>query len=260
MTQHLTRKEMKRDDLATAVGKGMDYAENHARTLLIGLGVVALVAVLFLVGRVFLGNRAEKANEALSHAMKVYQAPLEATAPKPDDPKSPTFADAEARRNRAKQLFEAVRKDYGSSDSADMAGLYLAQIAADEGQLDRARELWSGFVDDNPKNLLAGEARINLIHLDRQQDKGEDLMQRLKSMLEQEEPGLPKDVVLFELATTQEELGRKQDALQSWRKLSEEYPESPYRSEAQQKINALDPSRGGALGGGIPGLGGGFPG
>ena len=260
MTQHLTRKEMKRDDFATAMGKGMDYAESHARTLLIGLGVVALAAVLFLIGRVFLENRAEKANEALSRAMKVYQAPIEAASAKPDDPKSPTFADSTARRNRAKQLFEEVRKDYGSSDSADVAGLYLAQIAADEGQLDKARELWTGFVDDNPKNILAGEARVNLIHLDRQQGKNEDLTQRLKSMLEQEEPGLPKDVILFELATTQEALGRKQDALQSWRRIAEEYPESAYRSEAQNKINALDPSRGGALGGGIPGLGGGgFP-
>src|SRR5215210_5763467 len=219
MTQHLTRKEMKRDDFASAVGRGMDYAESHARTLLIGLGVVALAAVLFLIGRVFLESRSEKANEALSRAMKVYQAPIEAASAKPEDPKSPTFADSTARRNRAKQLFEGVRNDYGSSDAPDVAGLYLEQIAA-------------------------GEARVNLIHLDRQQGKNEDLTQRLKSMLEQEEPGLPKDVILFELATTQEALGRKQDALQSWRRIAEEYPESAYRSEAQSKITALDPSRG----------------
>jgi tetratricopeptide (TPR) repeat protein len=242
MTQHLTRKEMKRDDFATAVGRGMEYAESHARTLFIGLGVVALLAVLFLVGRVFLGSRAGQANEALSRAMKVYQAPIDAASPKPDDPKNPVFADPAARRNRAKPLFEAVRNDYGSSDAADVAGLYLAQIAAEEGQLDRARELWTEFVDDNPDNLLAGEAQVNLIHLDRQQGKGEDLSQRLKAMLEQEEPGLPKDLILHELATTQEELGRKQEALQTWRRLTEEYPESAYRSAAQQKINTLDPS------------------
>src|SRR6185295_15587773 len=208
MTQRLTRKEMKRDDFATTVGKGMEYAESHARTLFVGLGVVVLAAVLFLVGRVFLGNRAEQANEALARAMKVYQAPIYAAAAKPDDPKAPSFADATARRNRAKQLFEAVRKDYGSADAADVAGLYLAQIAAEEGQLDRARELWTGFIDDHPKNLLAGEARVNLFHLDRQQGKGEDLAQRLKAMLEQDEPDLPKDVILYELATTQEQLGR----------------------------------------------------
>lgn len=243
MTQHLTRKEMKRDDFATAVGRGMEYAESHARTLLLGLGVVALLAVLFLVGRVFLSSRSGQANEALSRAMKIYQAPIDAASPKPDDPKNPVFADPAARRNRAKPLFEAVRNDYGSSNAADVAGLYLAQIAAEEGQLDRARELWTEFVDDNPDNLLAGEARVNLIHLDRQQGKGEDLSQRLKAMLEQEEPDLPKDLILHELATTQEALGRKQDALQTWRRLTEEYPESAYRSVAQQKINSLDPSR-----------------
>ncbi len=260
MTQHLTRKDMKRDDFASAVGKSVEYAESHARTLLLGLGAVALVAVLVLVGRIYLGNRAEKAGEALGHAMKVYQAPIDAAAAKPDDPKAPTFADSVARRTRAKDLFTAVRADYGSSDSAAVAGLYLAQIAAEEGKLDEARALWTEFVDDHPKNLLAAQARVNLFHLDRQQGKSEDLAQRLKSLLEQDEPGLPKDVLLFELATTQEELGKKQDALQSWRRLSEEYPESAYRGEAQQKVNALDPSRSGTLGGGIPGMGGGFPG
>ncbi len=254
MTQHLTRKEMKRDDFATAVGRGMEYAESHARTLLLGLGVVALLAVLFLVGRIFLGQRGEQANEALSRALKIYQAPIDATSAKPDDPKDPSFPDPAARRTRARQLFEAVRSDYGMSDAADVAGLYLAQISAEEGQFDRARELWTEFVDDNSKNILAGEARVNLIHLDRQQGKGEDLTQRLKAMLEQEEPGLPKDVILYELATTQEELGRKQEALVSWRRLTEEYPESAYRSNAQQKVSELDPSQAGAAG--IPGLGG----
>lgn len=254
MTQHLTRKEMKRDELATAMGRGMEYAESHARTFLIGLGVVALLAVLFLVARVFLGGRSEEASEALSRALKVYQAPIEATGAKPDDPKNPTFADPEARRTRARQLFEEVRNDYGMSNAADVAGLYLAQIAAEEGKLGQARELWTEFVDDNPDNILAGEARVNLIHLDRQEKKGEELATRLKALLEEEEPGLPKDVILFELATTQEELGRKQEALQSWRRITEEYPESAYRTEAQEKVNALDPSRGGAGAPGIPQL------
>jgi TolA-binding protein len=260
MTQQLTRKEIKQDDFATAVGRGVMYAESHARTLLLALGAVALLAVLFVVGRAFLAERAEDANEMLSRAMKVAQAPLDAEAPKPDDPANPVFADSDARRIKAKQLFEEVRSEYGSTDSADIAGLYLAQIAAEEGQLDRARELWSEFVDDHGDNLLAGQARVNLLHLDRQQGKGEEVVTRLRSMLEQEEPELPKDVVLFELATTQEQLGRKQEALQSWRRLSEEYPESGYRSDAQRKVAALDPARAAGAGAGMPGIGGPPPG
>lgn len=257
MTQQSIRKDIKRDEFASAVGRGVEYAGSHARTLLLALGALALLAVLFLLVQLFLGSRAEKANAALAQAMKIHQAPLDSAAPKPDDPKSPTFADAETRRARSKQLFEAMRNDYGSSDAAGVAGMYLAQIAAEEGQLDKARELWTDFVDDNPENLLAGEARINLFQLDRQQGKGEDLAQRLKAMLEQDETDLPKDVILHELAMTQEQLGRKQDAVQAWRRLTEEYPESAYTSEARAKVNALDPA---AAGTGIPGLPAGFPG
>lgn len=259
MTQHLTRREIKQDEFATAVGRGLEYAESHARTLLMALGAVVLLAILIVVGRAFMAERAEDANEMLSRAMKVAQAPLDPETPKPDDPANPTFADSEARRTRSKQLFEEVRSEYGSTDSADLAGLYLAQIAAEEGQLDRARELWSEFIDDHGDNLLAGQARVNLIHLDRQEGKGEELATRLRAMLEENEPELPKDVILFELATTQEELGRKQDALDSWRRLSEEYPESGYRGEAQRKVAALDPARA-AASAAMPGIGGGLPG
>ena len=123
-----------------------------------------------------------------------------------------------------------------------------AVLPADAVQVQVHRHRTQPVVEhDEP--LLSGEPaeHVTLVRV-------EDLAQRLKSLLEQEEPGLPKDVLLFELATTQEELGKKQDALQSWRKLSEEYPESAYRGEAQQKVNALDPSRSGGLGGGIPGM------
>lgn len=260
MTQHLTRKEIKQDEFATAVGRGLEYAESHARTLIMALGAVVLLAVLFLVGRIVLADRAEKANEQLSRAMKVYQAEIDAAAPKPDDAQNPTFADAATRRTRARQLFEEVRNDYGSSDAADVAGLYLANIAAEEGQLDRARELWTDFVDDHGDNILAGQARVNLIHLDRQQGKGQDLVTRLRADLEKNEPGLPKDLILFELATTQEQLGSKEDAVKTLRRLVEEYPESSFRSDAQQKIASLDPAGAASAAGQFPGLGGMMPG
>ena len=254
MNQRLTRKEIKRDEFATAVGRGVEYAESHARTLTLAIGAAIAVALLAFLAYALLGSRSEKSSEALAHAMKVYNAPINATGAKPDDPKEPSFADQGARRARAKQLFEEVRDDYGSTDAADIAGLYLAQIALAEGQPDRARELWAEFVDDHGDHILASEARVNLIHLDRQQGKGEELAQRLKAMLEEEEPALPKDVILNELAVTLEQLNRKEEAVQAYQRILDEFPQSVYRATAQQKVTTLDPSRSlpGAAGPGGP--------
>jgi tetratricopeptide (TPR) repeat protein len=127
-----------------------------------------------------------------------------------------------------------------------VAGVYLAQIALSEGKPEEARKLWTDFVDDHSDNILAGEVRINLIHLDRKEgpkQKVEELATRLKAMLEESEPPLPEDVILSELGATYEQLGRKEDAMQSYKRIMDEFPQSGYRTTAQERLGALDPSR-----------------
>jgi predicted negative regulator of RcsB-dependent stress response len=246
MSQRLTRKEIKRDEFTTAVERGVEYAESHARTLIWAIAAVVALAVIGVGGYALLSSRSTKANDALAAAVKVYNAPIEAAGAKPKDATSPSFPDEAARRARAKALLQKVRSDYGSSDAADVAGLYLAQIAMAEGKADEARKMWNDFVDDHPDSLLAGEARINLIHLDRKQGpkvKVEELATRLKAMMEQSEPPLPEDVLLSELGATYEQLGRKDDAIQAYKRILDEFPQSGYRQVAQEKLSALDPAR-----------------
>lgn len=242
MNQRLTRKEIKRDEFATAVGRGVEYAEGHVRSILLAVGAVILIGALAIGIRAFLKGREAEAGEALTYAMKVYAAPIDAAAAKPTDTREPSFASQEARRNRAKELFEGIRDDYGSTDAADVAGLYLGQIAAQEGQLDRARELWEDFVDEHEGHILAGQARLNLIELDRQQGKAQELATRLRGLLEETEPPLPQDILYHELGVTLEQLGQRQEAVEAYQKILDEFPQSPYRAEAQERINTLDPS------------------
>lgn len=245
--QRATRHQMKRNELAEAVERTVHYTEGHLR--LIGIAVAAVVLlVLAVVGiRSFLKSRAVEANEALAAAVRVHQAPVGVPAPKPEDAKEPSFADETARRARAKQLFEEVRETYGSSDAGGVAAVYLGQIAVAEGRLDDARELWEEYLDDDDDSLLANQTRLNLMALDRQQGKAEELVRRLQAMLDEAEPPLPQDVVLFELATTYEQLGRQPEAEEAFQRIVTEHPQSPYRQAAQQKV---------ADQGGLPGLGG----
>lgn len=246
---HLTRKEMKKNELAAAVHRTVDYAEHHARGLLVGVGAVAVVALLGFGVWAWLQSRSSGASEALAKAMKVYAAPIDAAAPKPDDPAAPSFASEAARRERAKPLFEAVRDDHPWSDAADVAGLFLADIAVAEGQPGRARELWTDFLDEHDDHVLAGETRLNLFVLDRSGGKAEAVAAELARLLEDPEPPLPQDVLLYELAVTQEQLGKTADAILAYQRIVDEYPRSSYRSAAQQKVTAASP---GALEQSIP--------
>jgi predicted negative regulator of RcsB-dependent stress response len=261
MTQRLTRKEIKRDDFTSAVGRGVEYAESHVMTIVYAVaGVLALVAIgagIFY----WRSHQSQAAGQALAKAVKIYQAPVVTTGAKPTDKESPSFATEEAHRAAARKALQKVRDDYGSTNAADVANLYLAQIDSEEGKLAEARKIWQDFADAHPKHMLGAEARLNLIHLDREQGKGEEVVKELRAMLEKGDTPVPQDVLLHELGITLEQLKRPQEAAQSYQRILDEFPQSPYRQEAQQKVAALDPARAGAgssLGGlqGIPG----FPG
>ncbi len=260
MSQRLTRKEMKHDEFASAVGKSVEYAESHTKGLLTIIGAVLLAVALGIVVYYYLGHRAAVANEALRQAMKVYDAPVEATGAKPDDPLTPSFPTVEARRTKAKQLFERLRSDHRFTGAADLAGVYLAEFAVAEGRPEEARQLWTDFTKKHRDHLLAGQARLNLIALDRNQGKAQQVERELRAMLDQSEAPLPQDAVLYELGVTLEQLKRTPDAVQSYQRIVDEFPRSPYRSLAQQRVGQLDPTRSGGASGLFGGAGGGFPG
>lgn len=243
MNDRLTRKDIKRDEFADAVGKGVLYAETHSKTILYSIGGALLVAALAVGIYLFLGYRAEKANEALARALKVHDAQIDAVSPKPDDAKEPTFKDEASRAAAAKKLFEEVESRYGMSDAADVAGLYLAEMEAGAGKLAEARKTWEVFVKEHKGHMLAGQAQLNLLALDRKEGKAQEVAAKLRTMLEDAEPALPQDVALYELGVTLEQLGQKPEALLQYQRILDEYPQSPYRSEATQKISALDPTR-----------------
>lgn len=251
MSERPTRKDMKRNELVDALEKSKSFVETNARILVIAaIGV----AVALLVGAGiwwWLAYQSTQASEALAEALEVYRAPVGPEA-QPVEEGGPTFPDAAARRARAAELFSDVRSSYRFADAADVAGVYLGQIAAEEGDTERARELWSDFVDEHDDHLLADQVRVNLIHLDREQGRSEQVLVELQSMLDAapDERRLPGDVVLLEMARTYEALDRDDEARAIWQRLADEYPASPYAADARQ---AAGPSLGGeAVGGATP--------
>jgi len=260
MTQRLTRKDIKRDEFASAVGRGVDYAESHSRELLTTIGCVLLAVLLGILAYFYANHRSELANQALAAAVKAATAPIDPTGAKPADPTAPSFATEAARQARARRLLDRVRSDYRWTDAADVASLYLAEIDAATGKLAAARQRWTDFVKKHGDHVLAAQARIDLLELDRSQGKGQQVAQQLRQMLDQSDAPLPQDVILYQLAITLEQLNRDQEATQTYQRLVDEFPQSPYRQTAQQKLAALAPSRGpaGGPGGQLAGLGG-FP-
>lgn len=231
----VTREDLKRNELEEVLGKGMHYAEDHKRMILYGVGGV-LVAALVAAGIFYwIGSRKDGANELLAKALAADSGAVVATGANPGDTAHPTFASEAARRARAKELFGELDSKYGSSATGRVAKLYLAQIALAENDKARAAQLWKAFLDAEPQGALSAAARVNLYKLDREQGRGAELADELKKLLEQDAKPLPVDVILYQLALTYDALGKTDDARATYRRIVDEFPQSPYIADAQRE-------------------------
>lgn len=239
MSHRLTRKDMKRDELRESLGTAVVFLRDHGRSFLVGI-VALLVLVAVIAGyREYLERRELAATEKLAEALEVYEAPVVPSGVTPSQSGETTFASEEARSARAEELFGEIRSDYEGTDAADIAMVYQAELAARREDFAAARSLWQGFLERQKKHMLAAEVQLNLMSLDRTEGRGEELVARLNSMLESpERNGLPTDVLLNQLAITLEDVGRQDEARRVYRRIVDEFPDSPYVVRARARAES----------------------
>lgn len=237
MSKRLTRKQIKEDirhgDLQTAVSTTYEKILSSQK-LIVG-AVVAVVALGIVSALVYfyLTRRGETAANELAAAVEIYDAPLagDDTGDAAAGESGPRFASDEERRTKAREALQEVE----GGTAGDVAGLYLADLALREGDKATARKYWQAFLDDHADDMLAVAVRLNLVRLDREEGKGEEVVERLEAELVEPEPDLPQDVLLFELAKTLDTLGRGDEAKDYYQRILDDHPRSPYASEARQK-------------------------
>ena len=262
----LTREEIRRDEVREAVFSASAWFAEHIRQILMGIAAVIAVVLGVVLFLNYQDRREAEASFQLSEALKVYRAEIDApetdpiddlfgtppdSAPvedgdaQPEDPateegdedRGPGFASEAERRAAARAALEAVQESYGYTASGRLASVYLGQIAAAEGDTATARELWTEYLETNGgDHALAVSLQLNLYSLDRAEGRGEQLAAELRGAVATETSTLPKDALLFELASTLEQLGDEEGAQETFQRIVDEYPDSGYAIRARQQL------------------------
>lgn len=229
-----TRKSIKHDRFVDEVQSFAAFAQRNVRQVLAAVGG-ALILVAIITAVVVMQRRSEqKAQLVLSDAISEYESPLKSESG--EDAPGPRHESAEARMAAAQALFETVEREYGRTDAADVARLYLAQIHASRGDHAGAIPLLETFVGDHPDHILASGARVSLYHLRIAQGATPEVIVELEGELAATEKKLPADVLLAILAQAYELSGQSERAQETYQRLISEFPDSPYSLDAQRKL------------------------
>ena len=225
----ITRRQLKRNELAESFGRTVDYVSHHRRGATEAIAAVVAVLLLAAGFLLFRGWRERSAGRELSEAIAILEAPLAS------DPAAATAARtfptaAEREREAARHLDSAAKK--GGTRAGRAARVILA--ARSEKPADAVNVLTR--VARDAELEVAAAAEIDAARLLAATGKTTEAIDRLKRAIESSQSVAPKDVLLFVLAETYEKSGAAADARSTYQRIVNDYPNSPYRTAAREKL------------------------
>ncbi len=228
MTQKISRRDMKRNELAETVGKTVGYVSEHKKGVSEAAAIVAGVVILvggFFAYRTWVDRSAGK---DLSEALAILGTPLASEQPTA----TKTYPTEVARRAEAEKFLKKAAV-HGSTASGRAAQVILAAGGADKPGT--SVEVFEKAARTG-KSETAALAEIDAARALAAQGKTVEAIDRLKRAIESSSTAAPKDALLFALAQIYEQSGAAADARATYQRLINDYPNSPYRADARQKV------------------------
>jgi tetratricopeptide (TPR) repeat protein len=234
------RHDMKHDRFVDEIGALSNRARDNQR-LLLTIGAAIVIAALLAYGIYFYrDNREENAQQALATAITTIDSPLIGAQQQPNQPPDPNakFKTDQERSAAAEKLFKDVQAKFSGTDASDVAGLYLARLSAGRGDSATARKLLQNFVDEQSGHMLNASARYSLYQMRIDSGEAQQVTNELNGELGKADPILPADSMLSLLAHAYDVQGNLEKAREQYRRITTEFPDSPYVLEAQRRIGA----------------------
>lgn len=233
MSDRLKRKDIKHDKFVDEVGTVYSSIRtNWFKLLGIALGLIVLLGTVMAVFA--WRNRQETtAQDKLAAAIETIETRLgdpsaAATAPK--------FASETEKNAKAEQQFKEIVEKHDGTDAADVASIYLARLEAARGDVPVATRRLRDFLAEHPDHLLAGGVKMSLYEMDLASGDPKKVIGDMEKELSSQTATVPTESLLSLLARAYEITGDQAKAKDMYRRITTEFPDSPYALDAQRKV------------------------
>jgi tetratricopeptide (TPR) repeat protein len=236
--RRITRKEMKRDEFVTAMGRMTLWLEGHARESLILGGVAVAAAVGAILVYQFLAQREEKASALLARGVTTLHAPVSG-AGTPATSGGVSFASSDERNRAVVDQMDELLQTYPRSRAGRLALYYKGLALTDLHKPLEAEKELEDFLAASAGSFAAPMARAALARALEDSGKHQEALNILEQLSRGRDGAYPPQAALMEMGLCLEKMGKKEEAKKIYERLTREFPASDYSQEAQGRLKEL---------------------
>ena len=205
------------------------------------LAAIVLVVVLggAALGYVGWHQRVQtKAHALLAEAMTVQDARV-GPPPAPGTSAGIYFPTERERSQAALTKFKIAADAYPTTDAGIYARYQEGALALATGSPTAAAAAFQQVIDKAGDGFYGQVARLGLAEAQARAGQFEQAITAFKDLAQRKDGPLPVDGILMQLGRTYLDAGKKADAQQTFNRIVDEYPESPFTSDARRELEPL---------------------
>ena len=256
MARRLTRREIVQEDRIYSVLSGISqWAVGNRTQLVVGSGIVVVSLLGFYLWQGYRESSNQEAQGLFAEALDTYHAPVKELNPEPgsepaaenqNQPLEPPpvyrFETVAERRAASEAAFERISDDYSGTRIGFFSRYYLALIERQSEDAGKARQHLRWVVDNSGDSDVRNLSRNVLADIALGEENHQEALTYLQQLLGDPTPQVPEQTVLMRIARTHEALGNIEQALENYKKITNDFPTSTQAEEAQSEIDRLEPA------------------
>ena len=223
----LTRKELvQKDEITSVLESVTTYVMEHGKPIAIGVSAAVAGIAIIVVLNVAAANREAAAQSALAEVIRVYATVTEDTSD-------------EARFQATLAEAARVESDYPDQPATQIARYFAGLSHQGLENSDQAIAIFAGLAESGDE-MISQVARVALAESYKSQGDLEHAIEVYQALADT--GGYSQSAVLYELGRLHEATSMPEEALGFYQTLVGEYPDSPFREDADRALRRLTPA------------------
>jgi predicted negative regulator of RcsB-dependent stress response len=246
------RHHLKEDDFQIALARTREsfVAQRRPIAMIVG-GVLLTIAV---IGGYVIWQRStqEKAAALFAEGIVVAATPIATPETEASNlpgqiaprPQGRTYPNEKARATAAIAKFSEASQAYPSSRAGIAANYRAAALLAEQGRTGEAETRFNDVISRDGNGVYGRMAKLGIATLQIQTKKYDQAIAALQTLSQRADADVPVDAVLMQLADAYQRAGRTPDAVKTFTRVVDEFPQSPYLQDARRRLDDLKAASG----------------